>query len=284
MDFLDELERLESIAYREQDPELALKEDVKSAMRQFSVNEGVLCDPNQEYLLKLGGPFDSPETVRSIANLSTVPKIYNASSTTDAADDDDDEEETARFIKVTATTRQALLTWVQPSGYEPLFIALSVARKALAADSMAPMLGIDTTMPQHRLNGEEALPRQDQYPVYYFFYGTLADTEVLRRHLDGDVPEGYYTLLPASITGGRVEMWGQYRALVDGSNQDSVVHGSAFLVQSAEHEERLRSYETLMYEVVRCRITIAATASEEERVVMGCTFRFVDEKLLGMSL
>ncbi|KAK4901575.1 hypothetical protein LTR27_001347 [Elasticomyces elasticus] len=273
MDFLDELERL---ANEEQEADIAaLKVDAKTAIRQSSANEGVVYDPSQEYLLKLDGPFHSPETVRSIAGLSTVPKVYDASSTTDAAgDDDEEEEETSRFIKVTASTRQALLTWVQPSGYEPLFIAHRVARKALATDSMALMLGIDTTMPQHRLNGaEEALPRQDQYPVYYFFYGTLADTEMLRHHLGDDVSAGYYTLIPASITSGRIEMLGdKYRALVD-SNQDSVVHGSAFLVQSAEHEERLRSYETLMYEVVRCRITIAATASEEERVVMGCTFR-----------
>ncbi|KAK5724514.1 hypothetical protein LTR15_004560 [Elasticomyces elasticus] len=277
---MDSFDELKSLAFREQEqkPDIAdLVKTAKVAIRQASANEGVVYDPNQEYLLKLGGPFDSPETVRSIANLSTVPKVYDASSTTDAADDGDKEEETSRFIRVTATTRQALLSWVtthQP-GYEPLFIAHCVARKALAANSMAPMLGVDTTMPQHRLNGaEEALPRQDQYPVYYFFYGTLADTEVLRRHLGDDVPAGYYTLLPASIAGGRVKMWGQYRALVD-SNQNSVVHGSAFLVQSAEHEERLRSYETSMYEVVRCRITIAATTSEEERVVLGCTFRFV---------
>ncbi|KAK5729384.1 hypothetical protein LTR17_012014 [Elasticomyces elasticus] len=276
MEFLYELE---SRAYRAQELQeynLAdLEGNAKTAIRQASANEGVVYDLNQEYLLKLGGPFDSPETVRSIAGLSTTPKVYDASSTTDAAgDDEEEEEETSRFIKVTASTRQALLTWVQPSGYEPLFIALSVARKALAADSMAPMLGIDTTMPQHRLNGaEEALPHQDQYPVYYFFYETLADTEMLRHHLGDDVHDGYYTLLPASITGRRIEMRGQYRALVDRSNQDSVVHGSAFLVQSAEHEERLRSYETLMYEVVRCRITIAATATDEERVVKGCTFR-----------
>ncbi|KAK3631073.1 hypothetical protein LTR56_017097 [Elasticomyces elasticus] len=280
MDCLDELQRL---ADQEQDPDLAAqREDAMTTIRQTSAKGGVVHDPNQEYLLKLGGPFDSPETVRSIVGLSTTPKVYNASSTMDAADDDEDEEETSRFIRVTATTRQALLSWVttHQSGYEPLFIAHGVARKALAADSMAPMLGIDTTMPQHRLNGAEALPRQDQYPVYYFFYGTLADTEVLRRHFGDDVLAGYYTLLPASIAGGRVKMWGQYRALVD-SNQDSVVHGSAFLVQSAEHEERLRSYETSMYEVVRCRITIAATASEEERVVLGCTFRFVRRESFG---
>ncbi|KAK5701859.1 hypothetical protein LTR97_004677 [Elasticomyces elasticus] len=280
---MDSFDELKSMADQEQDPDLvALREAAKAAIRQTFAVEGVIYDPNQEYLLKLGGPFYSPETVRSIVGLSTTPKVYNASSTTDAADDDDDGEETSRFIKVTATTRQALLLWAtahKPS-YEPLFIADRVARKALAADSMAPMLGIDTTMPQHRLNGAEALPRQDQYPVYYFFYGTLADTEVLRRHLGDDVPAGYYTLLPASIAGGRVKMWGQYRALVD-SNQDSVVHGSAFLVQSAEHEERLRSYETSMYEVVRCRITIAATTSEEERVVLGCTFRFVRRGSFG---
>ncbi|KAK5710086.1 hypothetical protein LTR17_019199 [Elasticomyces elasticus] len=278
MDFFDELK---SLAYREQELQeydladlVKTAKTAKTAIRQTSAKEGVLSESNQEYLLKLGGPFDSPETVRSIVGLSTMPKVYNASSTTDAADDDDDEEETSRFIIVTATTRQALLSWVQPSGYEPLFIAHPVSRKALAADSMAPMLGIDTTMPQHRLNGGEALPRQDQYPVYYFFYGTLADTDVLRRHLSDDVPAGFYTLLPASIAGGRVKMWALYRALVD-SSQDSVVHGSAFLVQSAEHEEAVRSYETHMYEVVRCHITIAATTTKEERVVLGCTFRFV---------
>lgn len=65
---------------------------------------------------------------------------------------------------------------------------------------------------------------------------------------------------------------GKYNALVDGS-AGSVVHGSAYHVMSKEHEDALRAYETDVYEVVRCAISIASQTGCLE--VKGCAFRFV---------
>lgn len=109
---------------------------------------------------------------------------------------------------------------------------------------------------------------QNQYPVWYFFYGTLANTEVLSRQLS--LPEDKISLLaPAIISGGVIKTWAsKYKALVDGSSS-CLVKGSAFQVMSREQEDALRSYETDNYEVVRCEISTGGSA------VPGCTFRFV---------
>ena len=63
---------------------------------------------------------------------------------------------------------------------------------------------------------------------------------------------------------------GKYNALVDGP-ETKYVRGSAYLVRSEEHEDRLRKYETEAYEVVRCLIEI------DDTIVQGCTFRFIGE-------
>lgn len=117
-------------------------------------------------------------------------------------------------------------------------------------------------------------PQRDEFPVYYFFYGTLVNTTTLQcllGHLDG--PDTQYELHPASITGGILRTWGsgKYKALTDGPST-AVVRGAAFLVASEEHENALRSCETGVYEVVRCRIVLD---SQEGGFVDGCTFRYV---------
>ena len=61
-------------------------------------------------------------------------------------------------------------------------------------------------------------------------------------------------------------MWGPYRALVDGADEE-VVQGRMFIVQSEQQEELLRFYETGVYEVVECAIVV------EKRSVWGRTFR-----------
>jgi hypothetical protein len=46
------------------------------------------------------------------------------------------------------------------------------------------------------------LPAQDDFPAWYFFYGTLADTSVLTRHLlRTERPQIY----PATVTGSVLE-------------------------------------------------------------------------------
>jgi hypothetical protein len=59
----------------------------------------------------------------------------------------------------------------------PTFAYISMAEKDLCPVSRYPTLGIpETTLPQFHWDSEEgATPQQDQYPVSYFFYGTLAE-------------------------------------------------------------------------------------------------------------
>nr|OQO15685.1 hypothetical protein B0A51_17848 [Rachicladosporium sp. CCFEE 5018] len=271
---MDLFAELESMAFREEELEhLDVDElmDVPAPRKRFCV-----VDRSQEFLLKLDGPLDSAEHVRDIAGLATTPQIYQASADTDN-DDSGEGSVNALFIKLSGSIRLKLDHWLSTEhpSYRPLFIAHKVARKDLSPYSIAPFLGLDATLPQHRPDAATPpSPQQDQYPVWYFFYGTLADADVLRRLL-GDGPNDVNKLYPARVSGGRVEMWAdKYRALVDSEYREAVVHGSAFLVQSAEHEEALRVYETDKYEVVRCRIVLSEDDGGE-RTVLGCTFRFV---------
>lgn len=192
---------------------------------------------------------------------------------------EDDKERKARFCRVNGVAKERLLRWleVEEPGLRPLFVLRSVARKELCAGSVAPMLGRDATMPQFRMKSEVEVPRPEQgeYPVRYFFYGTLGNEETSRRlfrELDGD--DVVYKLKAAYIVEGRLAMWnGKYKALLDVPGSKEEIHGYAFWVRSREHEDALRSYETDAYEVVRCRIVV-----KDEGEQNGCTFRFRDAR------
>lgn len=120
-----------------------------------------------------------------------------------------------------------------------------------------------------------ALP--PEYPIYYFFYGTLRAPATLKRILDlpeEEEPE----LRPAQITGYALGKWGEYPALVDGE-QDQVVSGSAYLVQSEEQAQKLEDYETRTYNVIPCRIRFVDDKSPA--AVSGRTFMYAgDQKAL----
>ncbi|PMD48245.1 hypothetical protein L207DRAFT_626998 [Hyaloscypha variabilis F] len=172
-----------------------------------------------------------------------------------------------RFCIVSSRIRQALLQQL-PS--EPTIVRIDEEEKYLSSESRYPTLGLDTTLPQFRPNNCEGpfLPAQDEYPVWCFFYGTLADSTVLTRHLSLTEDPKLY---PASITGGLIgTRGGKYCALLDG-RENGKVRGCAFQVMTKEHEDALRLYETGNYEVVRCAIEF------DKRMVQGCTFRFVGE-------
>lgn len=169
--------------------------------------------------------------------------------------------------KVDTTARNNILTHLSEaeSCFQPTFFRYSVAAKELSKTSAFPTLGLDSTMTQYRPSSADdpsLLPSQTQYPVWYFFYGTLADPEVLNRLL-GVKPE----YKAASVRGGTLHTWGgKYKALVDCPGR--LVHGHAFLVQDQDQEEALRCYETDKYEVVRCEISMG------DEDVRGLTFRF----------
>ncbi|KAI3551917.1 hypothetical protein CSPX01_00593 [Colletotrichum filicis] len=133
-----------------------------------------------------------------------------------------DDGSAASFCKVDEATKKILLSHLSDieSTFQPTFIRYAKADKKLSATSMHPTLGSEATLPHHRPNSESQiesdqrlLPTQDQYPVWYFFYGTLADPTVLKNLL-GIEP----VYRAAKVRGGRLATWGgKYKALVDAS-------------------------------------------------------------------
>jgi hypothetical protein len=179
-----------------------------------------------------------------------------------------DETDESTFAVVDVPTRAALEKALPPGlVFAPL---PTPAEKDLSDFSIAPTLGIDATLPHHRI-GTASRPRQDEYPVPYFFYGTLADPDRLIRLLNlNNTP----TLCPAAVRRCKTKNWGPYFALVDGTEKDCI-QGWVYVVQNAEHEDELRRYESSNYEVVRCEIDTGGKA------VPGLTFRFCgDEEML----
>lgn len=217
-------------------------------------------DMTASYLIKLAGPVSTPRTIREAADMDGPPDIRKGSG-------EDGEED---WYHVDAIEGDNVEHWLseQYPNYQPVFLPVKTARESLFDFSAYPTLGIDTTLPHHRPSNTVTshLPVQYQYPVRYFFYGTLADPDVLSRQL-GLPPDDPPLLEPASISGGTLKSWGQYKALVDGPSS-AHLDGWAFKVISSEHEEALRIYETEKYEVVRC------TIEKGLEQVQGCTFRF----------
>ncbi|TVY30879.1 hypothetical protein LHYA1_G000780 [Lachnellula hyalina] len=223
------------------------------------------------YALKLDGPISTPQKVQTAANLSTVPESYHGSN----------EGGDAAFCKVDGRSKIAIENWLstqKETTFKPLFVPEGRAYKELCPDSLYPTLGKDTTLPQYRPQSLHLLEQAPsfgrtckQFPVWYFFYGTLTDIPKLHSLLslsEDEVP----ILHEAGVVGAMMKSWGmgKYNALVNGP-ESSCVGGSACLVMSEEHEYALRKYETSAYEVVRCLIQMNGI------VVKGCTFRFAGE-------
>jgi hypothetical protein len=203
------------------------------------------------YLLRLEGPLDTVEKVMELGRLAKPPSSLKAT---------DDLGRPTLFCRVSWSTKQVILESLEVPTFQPTFVRISQARKDLSPTSLFPT------------SVGEICPKQEEYPVWYFFYGTLAQPEVLSQVLGLSEPP---VIKAAEIRGGSIKVWGgKYKALVDGL-PSSTVHGHAFEVDSREQEEALRIYETEKYEVVRCRINI-----QGEGMVRGLTFRFVDVDIL----
>ncbi|KAL7941551.1 hypothetical protein V8C42DRAFT_178031 [Trichoderma barbatum] len=183
----------------------------------------------------------------------------------------------ARFCLLSSKDKTAFLSAL-PKACQPTLIRVSVARKALCSTSFYPTLGIDTTLPQFRPDCSDSTsslsyvrPAQDEYPVWYFFYGTLADANIL-AHVIG-VGEGEETAIEykrARICRGRLSTWGgRYSALVD-ADECSTVDGWAYQVNNQSQEDLLRVYETGRYEVVRCTMELLGG---DGGFLRGLTFR-----------
>jgi hypothetical protein len=217
---------------------------------------------NIDYLFRLTGPITASH-ISSAAILSSQPTIMHGES----------EDGPAEFCLVPSSDMQKVKAWLSSTypTFAPTFAPINKARKALSATSAYPTLGLDTTLPQHRpqsLDDGRFEPVQEEYPVVYFFYGTLANEQVLTQ-LFGEAPGA---LRPAQIYGGRIRTWaGKYKALVDCPG--ARVDGWAYEVMSKEFDDALCVYETAKYEVVRVDIVV-----EGRGVVKGCTFRFAGEE------
>lgn len=219
------------------------------------------------YLLKMEEPLADLDTVKMAAG-RTMSKMAEIPGT-------DDEGNPTKFCVVDRAAKASIEGWLATEKrfplFQPTFIPYSRADKSLSSFSLAPTLGIDTTLPHLRIGSAataEPTPTQNQYPVWYFFYGTLGDPDVLKRLLG--VVDPIYR--PASVAGGKLIEWGgKYKALIDAPGPGLAVEGVAFMVESEEVEDALRCYETDKYEVVRCEIGM----KDDESVAKGLTFRFV---------
>lgn len=225
-------------------------------------------DDDNEYYVQLAGPIPTPQKPSQIANLPTLPPLFTGNS--------EESNEPVTLCLINGTTKRDLCAWIakNASNVQPLFLPRG-APKRLSDISLAPRIGLDTTMPQYRLDrwSDSPSPRQDEYPVWFLFYGTLADADRLDDLLGpagGDGEE--HKLHPAHIRGGKLVTWGVagYKGLIDGDSED-VVRGHAYLVRSREDENVLCFYETRAYEVVRCQIIVDGS----DCPLNGCTFRYI---------
>jgi hypothetical protein len=216
--------------------------------------------PKQTFILKLEGQLSTPEIVREIVGLKETPHVQLTTT---------DSESNGTFVVINGAIKDTLMRKFAHEVFQPFIQRYSRAEKDLSSTSLYPILGIDTTMPQFRISGVPS-PPQGQYPIYYFFYGTLGKPARLARLLD--LPEEP-VLNRANVNGGVIKVWaGKYNALVDGPTT-GCVEGWAYEVKNKEHEDALLHYETDVYEVVRCKIDICGV----EQLVDGLTFRFIGE-------
>ncbi|KAK3370588.1 hypothetical protein B0H63DRAFT_564709 [Podospora didyma] len=225
-------------------------------------------EKQQKFLLKLDGPLSSPEIPQAAACKDVVPTTFQGS---------DDSGEPATFCKVNNVLPSPPSS--PPSSATPLpRKRFPPSQPTQLSASTPPSRSIAHV--QRQISASRS--GQDEYPVWYFFYSTLADPAVLTRLLELDRALVY---LSARIREGVLKVWGgKCKALVNapaaataGCREDFVVDGSAFLVKSGHQEEALRRYETDQYEVVRCEIEFRGGEPPVE-TVCGLSFRFVGEE------
>ncbi|KAJ3537320.1 hypothetical protein NM208_g6360 [Fusarium decemcellulare] len=223
---------------------------------------------SSSFLVKLEGPLSSIAAVAEATNITRL-------SEQDIIEAIDTSGQPSFFCQINGINKLAIEEFLSNSathsGVRPTFIRDSRAKKDLSVDSIYPTLGTDSTIPQYRLRSDTDIPRpaQNEYPVWCFFYGTLAESSVLSKLLD--IQPIYVN---ARIVGGVMKSWGKYNALIDDSDAANILHGKAFLVENKDQEDTLRVYETDAYEVVRCCIEMEAGES-----VNGLTFRFIEDAM-----
>lgn len=218
------------------------------------------------YLLRLEHPLSTPQDVATHLQLARMPKSeigHRESGPTAFCRLDQDAVNT---LDLWTASNFPKIRWTK--------IRINMAHKE---DTM-PLLGRNATFPQNRpssLDDCSNISCGREYPIEYFFYGTLANTARLSRLWEIaalEVPP----LRPATLLDGRICSWvNKYHALVDSPGEQ--VEGFACLVASVEQENALRRYEGDNYEVVSARFIVGGTE------VQGRTFRFAgyEDELSG---
>ncbi|KAA8644933.1 hypothetical protein EYZ11_009259 [Aspergillus tanneri] len=140
------------------------------------------------------------------------------------------------------------------------------------AEPSSPFYAMLKSAPQdYLLQQDERHEFPPDYPVYYFFYGTLSAPSQLKRIIDlPDEPK----LRKAEIFGYTIAKWGDYPALING-RQGQVVTGYAYLVRSKEEAQKLSYYETNAYTVADCWIYFRD--EEEPKEVGGKVFMYAGD-------
>ncbi|KAF4901606.1 hypothetical protein CGCVW01_v013291 [Colletotrichum viniferum] len=160
-----------------------------------------------KYLLKLENSIDSLKDVRRLGRMTMPPEVFSGTS---------EDGDKTKFCKIGEESEFHILQHFRQTKphFQPTIIRYNAADKDLLKTSVYPTLGCDVTLPQNRITGDDdkrLLPAQNEYPVWYFFYGTLADPDVLREQLGVEV-----NYREASIKRGVLKTWGaKYKALVD---------------------------------------------------------------------
>ncbi|KAF4344197.1 hypothetical protein FBEOM_1791 [Fusarium beomiforme] len=173
------------------------------------------------FLVKLEEPLDTTSAVAQAAGL--VSSIAEAITATDSL------WQASSFLKINGIHKINIEAYLKASPslatFVSTFVPCNQARKSLSPDSLHPTLGIESTLPNRRLQhfSYSPYPAQNEYPVWYFAYGTLADVDVTSKLL-GYSPQ--YSR--AVIWRGALKHWGKYKALVDNFENRKCLGGMEF--------------------------------------------------------
>lgn len=192
----------------------------------------------------LGGDLTSPVQIQQIAGLKSPPDVIPCEALNE---DDEDDGTTLGCCHIDDDTKTALKIW-EKAGNKSIKMFTFIQSKAA-----------DITQG----------PRS--YPVPYFFYGRLSDSELWVGRLGFEEAPAF---VDAEIRGYEIKMWGDYKALVTPEEpglEDNVVKGKMYMVRNEEVLEKIAAYETNNYGVRLCNIFYGDGGGSS---IQGCVFEF----------
>ncbi|KAJ4360747.1 uncharacterized protein N0V89_001314 [Didymosphaeria variabile] len=128
-----------------------------------------------QYLFKLSSPVETEAKLHEVLQDDKIPVIEILEL----------EEPPALYAYMTPSMLFFLLKEFPKADF-PFYTTRKLAAKNLSKTSLSPTLGIETTLAQQRAPIVKPRPRQNEYPVCYFFYGTLSEPALLARVLGAE--------------------------------------------------------------------------------------------------